>query len=180
MWIPFAILAIATISIGVVGFAFEDQLHSLFAAYLSHDFGIVDKAENSAHGFLNINPTAALSSLVAFGVGGFLGYIFYIQRRVSPEKISENVVSKAIWRFLYNRWYIKPLLYWIGVVIPLAFYRRINNYFENLVMTGINSSFQYSMAFMSKVVKVVQTGNIQTYLYVFSAGVIIVSMLLFM
>ena len=31
MWIPFAILAISSIAIGVVGFAFESQIHSLFA-----------------------------------------------------------------------------------------------------------------------------------------------------
>src|SRR5215203_3875980 len=40
MWIPFAILAISSIAIGVVGFAFESQIHSLFAYYLSNTFGI--------------------------------------------------------------------------------------------------------------------------------------------
>jgi NADH-quinone oxidoreductase subunit L len=45
-------------------------------------------------------------------------------------------------------------------------------------MNGVNPSFQYSMVFMSKVAKMVQTGNIQTYLYVFSAGIIVIAMLL--
>src|SRR6185503_12495187 len=39
MWMPFAVLAIATIAIGVVGFAFEGQLHNLFSYYLSNYFG---------------------------------------------------------------------------------------------------------------------------------------------
>jgi NADH-quinone oxidoreductase subunit L len=45
-------------------------------------------------------------------------------------------------------------------------------------MYGINPSVQQSMVMMSKVAKVVQTGNAQTYLYVFAAGIIIITMLL--
>jgi len=203
MWIPFAILAVSSIAIGVVGFAFESQIHSLFAYYLSNTFGIVEggtiqssspsaNSESSATtdtsknpeektgGFLNLNPVAALSSVGAFGVGGFLGYIFYIQRKANPERIKENVVSRALWQFLYNRWYVNALSYWIGVVIPLAVYRRIYKYFEGMFMNEINPAIQYSMIFMSKVVKVPQTGNIQTYLYVFSAGIIVIAMLLLM
>jgi len=184
MWMPFAVLAIATIAIGVVGFAFEGQLHSLFSYYLSNYFGINDKNSNTGtveekdKGFLNLNPVAAVSSIGAFGIGGYLGYLFYIQRKANPNIISENVVSRALWKFLYNRWYLNSLLYWIGVVIQLSFYRRIYKYFEGMFMNGVNPAFQYSMVFMSKVAKVAQTGNVQTYLYVFSAGIIVIAMLL--
>ena len=202
MWMPFAVLAIASIAIGLVGFAFEGQIHSMFSYYLSHYFGIVDgkvpsssavvsnppssfsndntaaNTEEKNRGFLNLNPIAAISSLGAFGIGGFLGYIFYIQRKVNPEKINENIVSKAIWQFLYNRWYLNSLLYWIGVVIQLSFYRKIYKYFEGMFMTEVNPAFEYSMIFMSKIAKIAQTGNIQTYLYVFSAGIIVIAMLL--
>jgi len=201
MWIPFAILAISSIAVGVVGFAFESQLHSLFAYYLSNTFGISERGvtaptenptsstgssegsesgESDGVGFLGLNPVAAISSVGAFGVGGFLGYLFYIQRKADPEKIQENVVSRAMWRFLHNRWYLNSLLYWIGVVIPLAFYRLTYKYFEGIFISGINPALQYSMVFMSKVVKVTQTGNIHTYLYVFSAGIIVIAMLLLM
>jgi NADH-quinone oxidoreductase subunit L len=202
MWMPFAVLSIASIAIGLVGFAFEGQIHSLFSYYLSHYFGIVDgklpsssvavsnslsslpndntatNSEEKNRGFLNLNPIAAISSLAAFGIGGYLGYIFYIQRKVNPEKINENIVSKAIWQFLYNRWYLNSLLYWIGVVIQLSFYRKIYKYFEGMFMTEVNPAFEYSMVFMSKMAKLAQTGNIQTYLYVFSAGIIVIAMLL--
>ena len=105
-------------------------------------------------------------------------YLFYIKRAADPHKINENVVSKALWKFLYNRWYLNSLLYWLGVVIPLGFYRRVNKYFENILMYGINPSVQLSMVFMSKVAKAAQSGNVQTYLYVFSAGIILITMLL--
>src|SRR6187551_1760679 len=40
MWLPFAALAIASIGFGVVGFAFEGQLHDIFSTYLASYFGI--------------------------------------------------------------------------------------------------------------------------------------------
>src|ERR687890_677680 len=40
LWVPFAILAVATISIGIVGFVFEAEIHSLLGGYLSNTFGI--------------------------------------------------------------------------------------------------------------------------------------------
>ena len=45
-------------------------------------------------------------------------------------------------------------------------------------MYGINPSVQQSMVLMSRVAKAVQTGNVQTYIYVFSAGIILITMLL--
>src|ERR687889_726649 len=47
MWMPFAVLAIASIAIGIVGFAFEGQLHNLFSYYLSNTFGINDGNSNT-------------------------------------------------------------------------------------------------------------------------------------
>jgi NADH-quinone oxidoreductase subunit L len=202
MWLPFAVLAIASIVIGIVGFAFEGQLHHLFATYLSSTFGIIEGGvvpldgsagsqsqqevmesdSSSTHGSeqeaWNLNPIAVIASVSAFGLGGFLGYLFYIKRIADPKKINDNVVSKALWKFLYNRWYLNSILYWGGVVIPLAVYRRIYKYFEDILMYGINPSVQHSMVFMSRMTKAAQSGNVQTYLYVFSAGIILITMLL--
>jgi NADH-quinone oxidoreductase subunit L len=202
MWLPFAVLAIASIAIGVVGFAFEGQLHHLFATYLSSTFGIIEggvvpldgsaspqsqqeimepdtsSTNGSEQEAWNLNPIAVIASVSAFGLGGFLGYLFYIKRIADPKKINDNVVSKALWKFLYNRWYLNSILYWGGVVIPLAVYRRIYKYFEDILMYGINPSVQHSMVFMSRVTKAAQSGNVQTYLYVFSAGIILITMLL--
>lgn len=197
MWLPFAVLAVASVVIGLVGFAFEGQLHHVFATYLSSTFGITENGviplsevqdttgtvegegqHEATSGGSELNPVAVAASVTAFGVGGFLGYLFYIRRSVDPAKINENVVSKALWRFLYNRWYLNSILYWIGVVIPLGCYRRVNKYFEHLLMYGINPSVQHSMVFMSKVAKMAQSGDVQIYLYVFSAGIIVITMLL--
>lgn len=179
MWAPFAILAVATIAVGVIGFIFEEQLHHLFTEYLLHSFNIsAPHEENAARGFLNLNPMAAIASVGAFGIGGALGFVFYIARKADPEAIGRNVVTRGIWKFLYNRWYLNTALYWGGVVGPMAIYRFIWRYFESTVIDGINPGFQGAMAGMSKVVKASQTGITQTYLFVFGVGIMIVVMLL--
>jgi NADH-quinone oxidoreductase subunit L len=190
MWVPFAILAVASIAIGVVGPLFEVQLHNLFAEYLDQSFAIRGEEEGGRPGipilpegdrtFFGLNPIAAAASVGAFAVGGALGYVFYIARKADPQIISRNIGTRAIWKFLYNRWYLNTAIYWGGVVGPLAIYRFIWRYFESTIVDGISPAFQQSMAYMSRVVKASQTGITQTYLFVFAAGIMIVVMLLFL
>ena len=191
MWIPFGALAVATISIGLIGFIFEEQLHHFLGEYLADSFGIAEEEpggsesvarveDQESTSFLGLNSTALVGSVGAFGVGGVLGYVFYIARKADPGVISRNVFTRAIWKFLYNRWYLNSALYWGSVIVPLAIYRIIWRYFENVVIDGMNPAFQFSMAYFSRVVKAAQTGITQTYLYIFAVGIVIVTMLLFL
>jgi NADH-quinone oxidoreductase subunit L len=190
MLIPFAILAIATILIGLVGFLFEAEIHSIMSSYLVSSFGIGeggnqhissnDLEQNKEETSIAINPIALVSSFVAFGIGSGLGIIFYIIRKKDPNIISQYPFIKKIWLFLYNRWYLNSLIYWGFVKIPLRLFRIIWRYFENIIAQGINPALQYSMSYLSKWVKYTQTGVTQTYLFVFAAGIIIVLIMLFL
>ncbi|MGI0051637.1 MAG: NADH-quinone oxidoreductase subunit 5 family protein, partial [Nitrososphaeraceae archaeon] len=190
MWVPFAILAVSTVLIGLVGFIFEEEIHSIMASYLSSSFGIGEalSAHNSANNIQQnetqttegLNPIALLTSFVAFGIGSGLGILFYIIRKKDPEIISKYPVLKQTWLFLYNRWYLNSFLYWGFVKIPLRLYNLIWLYFENIIAQGINPALQYSMSFMSKWVKYTQTGVTQTYLFVFAAGIIVVLIMLYL
>jgi len=188
MLVPYAILAVLSIAIGVVGFVFEGQIEALLGAYLADSFGIGEHEAEAGLSFniapegdrtwFGLHPIAAAASVGAFGVGGGLGYLFYIARRADPQIISRSIVTRAIWKFLYNRWYLNTALYWGGVVGPLAVYRFVWRYFEIPIVDGINPALQYSMSFMSRVVKGGQTGITQTYLFVFAVGIMIIVMLL--
>src|ERR671918_389407 len=190
MWVPYAILAIASIAIGVIGFVFEAEIHHLLGEYLAESFGIqggeeseeapVSIAPEGDRTWFGLNPTAAIASIGAFAIGGALGYIFYIGRHVNPQVISRSIVTRAIWKFLYNRWYLNSALYWGAVIGPLAIYRFIWRYFESTIVDGINPALQQSMTYMSGVVKAGQSGITQTYLFVFAAGIMIIVMLLFL
>ena len=190
MWVPFAILAIATILIGLVGFLFEAEIHSIMASYLASSFGIGEEGgvaassnsleQHTGETSIAINPIALVSSFVAFGIGSGLGIIFYIIRKKDPNIISQYPFIKKIWLFLYNRWYLNSLIYWGFVKIPLRIFKVIWRYFENIIAQGINPALQYSMVYLSKWVKYTQTGVAQTYLFVFAAGIIIVLIMLFL
>jgi NADH-quinone oxidoreductase subunit L len=186
MWLPFGILAGATIAIGLVGFMFEGQITHLLGGYLVHSFGIGKEGVlppeggggNTNNAFLGLNPIAATASFGAFGIGSVLGYVFYIARKPSPTIISKNIITRAIWKFLYNRWYLNSALYWGAVIGPMAIYRIIWRYFESTIIDGISPAFQYSMTYFSRVVRSGQTGITQTYLFVFGVGIMIIVMLM--
>ena len=186
MWVPFAILAIASIAVGLIGFAFEHQLHEMFSLYLENSFGIhtahdvLPQASSGFGPFEDLNPIAVTASVGAFALGAILGGLVYMKKIISPEIVSKSVVSRAIWKFFYNRWYLNTALYWGAVIGPLAIFRIVWRYFESTIIDGINPGLQGSMTYFSKVVKAGQTGIAQTYLFVFAAGMMIIIMLLFL
>jgi NADH-quinone oxidoreductase subunit L len=191
MWVPYAILAVASIAIGVIGFAFEAQIHHLLGEYLSEAFGIrtieqqsgaspIQIAPEGDKTWFGLNPVAAIASVGAFAIGGALGYLFYIGRKIDPQIISRSIATRAVWKFLFNRWYLNSALYWGAVIGPLAIYRFIWRYFESTIVDGINPAFQQSMSYMSAVVKAGQSGITQTYIFVFAVGIMIIVMLLFL
>jgi len=190
MWVPFAILAIASIAIGLIGFGFEHQLHAMFSAYLANSFGIhstvsVEQEIQSKGGseflsFVGLNPVAVIASFGAFALGAILGGLVYMKRVINPEIVSKSIISRAVWKFFLNRWYLNTALYWGAVIAPLALYRIVWRYFESTIIDGINPGLQGTMTYFSRVIRAGQTGIAQTYLFVFAAGVLIIIMLLFL
>jgi NADH-quinone oxidoreductase subunit L len=193
MWVPFAILAIASIAIGLIGFGFEQQLHEMFSAYLANSFGIqspvsVEQEIQSKGGsefpvllsIAGLNPVAVIASFSAFASGAILGALVYMKRVINPEIVSRSIISRAVWKFFLNRWYLNTALYWGAVIGPLAIYRIVWRYFESTIIDGINPGLQGTMTYFSRVIRAGQTGIAQTYLFVFAAGVLIIIMLLFL
>ena len=187
MWIPYGILAVLTIGIGLIGLSFEEGLHHTFVDYLENSFGIhtVHIANESSilPEFLQgLNPVAVGSSLAAFAIGAGLGYIFYIGRWVDPVKfVNSNIVFYAIHKFFLNRWYLNAIIYWCFVVTPLWLARGVFRYFERTAIDyGMNDGFQKAVLLSAKAVQATQTGVSQSYLFVFGAGLLFVVLILLM
>jgi len=185
MWIPYGILAVLTIGIGLIGLSAEEGLHHMFTDYLEHSFGIhsphVAAEASILPEFLQgLNPVALGSSLVAFATGIGLGYIFYIGRWIDPVKfVNSNIVFYAIHKFLLNRWYLNAIVYWCFVTTPLWLARWISRYFEKKVIDyGMNDGVQKAVSWSAKVIQGTQTGVSQSYLFVFGAGLLFVVLIL--
>src|SRR5574338_272071 len=185
MWIPYGILAVLTIGIGVIGLTAEHGIHELFTEYLGGTFHIESNHEvvdNGLPSFLEgINPIALMASLAAFGIGISLGYVFYIGRFVDPVRfVNSNIFFYAIHKVILNRWYLNAMVYWCFVVAPLWLARGIWRYFERYAIDlGMNVGIEKSVGWSAKVVQKAQTGVAQSYLYVFGAGILFVVLFLF-
>ncbi len=185
MWIPYGILAVLTIGIGVMGFYAEEGIHEIFTEYLSVSFGInaphVEELESMLPGALSgLNPVALGASLAAFAIGFGLGYIFYIGRWVDPAKfVNSNLFFYAIHKVMLNRWYLNAMIYWCFVIAPLWIARGVWRYFERTVIDiGMNIGLERTVAFSARVVQGTQTGIAQSYLFVFGAGLLFIILIL--
>ncbi len=186
MWVPYGILAVLTIGIGIIGLSAEEGLHHVFTEYLEHYFGIhTEHVAADASSFLpeflqGLNPVALGSSLAAFAIGIGLGYIFYIGRWVDPVRfVNSNIFFYAIHKFLLNRWYLNSIIYWCFVAAPLWLARGVFRYFEKTAIDyGMNDGLQKAVGWSARVVQGSQTGISQSYLFVFGAGLLFVVLML--
>jgi len=185
MWIPYGILAVLTIGVGLVGLSAEEGLHGLFVDFLENSYGIhtehiAIEASILPEFLQGLNPIALGSSLAAFAIGAGLGYIFYIGRWVDPVKfVNSNLFFYGIHKFLLNRWYLNAIIYWCFVEAPLWLARGVFRYFENTAIDyGMNDGFEKAVGWSAKVVQSTQTGVSQSYLFVFGAGLLFIVLIL--
>ena len=187
MWVPYGVLAVITIGLGIMGLAFEESIHTVFSNYLEDSFGIhtahVAISESVLPEFLSgLNPIALGASVGAFAIGIGLGYAFYVGRWIDPARVvNSNIVFYAIHKFFLNRWYLNASIYWCFVVSPLWLARAVFRYFEKPVIDyGMNTGIERSVSWSAKIVQKAQTGVTQSYLYVFGAGLLFVALILLM
>ena len=187
MWVPYGILAVLTIGIGIIGLSAEEGLHHSFEYYLKNSFGIysshaADESSILPEFLQGLNPIALGASLVAFSTGIGLGYIFYIGRWVDPVRfVNSNIFFYAIHKLFLNRWYLNAIVYWCFVTTPLWLARGVSRYFEKTAIDyGMNDGVQKAASWGAKVIQGTQSGVSQSYLFVFGAGLLFVILILLM
>ncbi|RNJ79802.1 MAG: NADH-quinone oxidoreductase subunit L [Nitrosopumilus sp. B06] len=185
MWAPYGILAVLTIGVGIIGLSAEEGLHHTFTEYLDNSFGIHTEHAAAEASILpeflqGLNPVALGSSLIAFGAGFGLGYIFYIARWVDPAKfVNSNIFFYALHKLFLNRWYLNAMIYWCFVAAPLWLARGVFRYFEQTAIDyGMNVGLPRAAGWGAKVLQGTQTGVAQSYLFVFGAGLLFIVLIL--
>ena len=200
MLIPYAVLAGVTLLLGLTGPFFEGFLDFTFASHLEHSFGLAVVEE----GF-SINPIALSASVGALGIGGFFGYTYYIARKSDPSKIlASHSRINGIHRFLENRWYINSIYYiifvngsirfanllhrWIEVAIldrinstvssSVIFFSSLSGKFDQYVVDGTVNRVATASLFFSRMIRRIQTGVTEQYVFAFSSGIVFLMILM--
>jgi NADH-quinone oxidoreductase subunit L len=130
MWVPYVILAAVTIGIGLTG----PYIESLFRTALATTATPLGAStpELSPAVEQNASFTATVGSLIMLTVGGIFGYLIYISGRLKPASIvGEQGIGRAVYNFLWNRWYINPVYYRAFVYGTISEAVAIKNTVEN-------------------------------------------------
>jgi len=207
MWVPYAIMAAATIAIGLAGPYVESFFRTSLATTTTPLAQMMPPVDPGAEAHATL--VATVGSLIMLAIGGTLGYLIYISGRIKPTSIvGEKGVARSIYNFLWNRWYINPAYYRAFVYgtisaasairssIESKFFDRISGavaVFSIDVSAGgqrvdigvvdgvINSIAAVGRKFSSQLRRI-QTGVAQEYVTIFALGLfaLIVAVLFFL
>jgi len=207
MWVPYSILAAATIAIGIAG----PWIESYFAHALGLTATAVAEAGPPLSSAMEEQATliGTLGSLTMLAIGGLLGYMLYVSGRLKPKSlVGDRGFARGIYNFLWNRWYINPVYYRVFVngtlstaaaarrSIELGFFDKISGAVADLsvdvskagqrvdlgaIDAAINEIAAIGRSF-SSAVRRIQTGIPQEYVMVFAFGLfaLIVAVLFFL
>jgi NADH-quinone oxidoreductase subunit L len=135
MWVPYGLLAIGTVVIGLVslvGFAVphlnvENALQGAANSYVQSLFP--NQSSPVPHTSFNFLSSGVVGLFVAIGL--VAATAIYLAKSVSPTRfIGETGFMRSIYVFLENRWYINAIYYNVFVDAPTAASRWLSETFE--------------------------------------------------
>ena len=143
MWIPYSILAVSSLVIGIAApLGFEKMLHGFLAEPLEHLVEAVHLEAAEAVVGLDPHVVAMASSIAMFLIGVGFGYYGYISRRIDVKSLVDaSGLLKGLQKFFYNRWYINPAYYKVFINGTLWVARGVRRFFERLIIDGFYHTF---------------------------------------
>jgi len=198
MWVPYSVLAIGTLAIGVLApfFDFEGALESASRTYLASLTPNFASAPTAPA--FNLPAAAETGALVAAGVT--IASVIYLARLTEPRRfVGDTGFMHGLYTFLENRWYINALYYKVFVDAPVAFARwsivnvedrvlsQINNggsqlglslsaagnWIDANIVDGVANGFAATGQSFSRAARRIQTGITEQYILVFSIGLLL-------
>jgi NADH-quinone oxidoreductase subunit L len=175
MWVPFTILAGATLILGIIALPlFQPWLSGLFGNYLVSNFKIVSSTPST---LLEIAGIAV--SLTAYVIGVVIAYFIYIKKSISVGGLMENRPwLVGVHKFLYNRWYINAAYYKVFAYPAEKISYVLFRYFEQTVIDPVNLGAVITFSKFAGAVKRIQTGVTEQYVFAFGVGIVLVVLLL--
>lgn len=185
MLLPYGILAVLTVAIGLVGPWVGEFLTHTFHNYFTESLGLVvasEAASTSGLSGLTLEIVIAVASTLMILVGALPAYRLYISHKSNPESIiSKSKPLQKLYSFLWNRWYIDAFYNKVFVDTALAIRAPLKKYIENPLDWVTNIAIPEGFLRFSKQLKKVQTGRLRInmlYLLVFLVIAILVALYL--
>jgi NADH-quinone oxidoreductase subunit L len=161
MWVPIAILVGLVCVVGLFG------LIGLFVPSFSPELFIEHQLHNMLHHMgipLETHHLEFSTTLTAWGtsaamllIGGVLGWLFYLSRKVdSWAFVSGNPILKPIHTFLFNRWYMNSTYYKVFVYGLIDFAKAVFASLESMVFDKISGFVSGAAVAFGKALSVFQ------------------------
>jgi NADH-quinone oxidoreductase subunit L len=208
MWVPYLILAGATVLIGLTALAGQivpslnigATLDSAATGYIQ---SLYPKAASVPSAGSDVTASAIAIIFVAIGV--LAAASFYILRNASPSRVvGQSGVMHSLHIFLEKRWYINAIYYKVFVNAPLAASKwlsdrfdfgglfRVNdagmvigislsaagNWVDTNIVDGVANGFSTAGQAISNILRRIQTGILEQYVQVFAVGIILLVLFL--
>jgi NADH-quinone oxidoreductase subunit L len=162
MWVPIAILVglVCVVGLlGLIGFFVPSLSPELFIEHQLHDMlhrmGIPLETH---HLEFSTTLTAWGTSAAMLLIGGILGWLFYLSRKVdSWAFVSGNPILKPVHTFFFNRWYMNSTYYKIFVYGLIDFAKAVFASLESMVFDKITAFVSDSTIAFGKLLHVFET-----------------------
>ncbi len=140
-WIPYAILGVTTVAIGVLAplLNIDGALEGAATTYLRGLFPNALLPSVSPAFSFNVVSSAIAFAFILVGIGA--AYTVYIARRVEPSSlVGKSGFVHGLYKFLENRWYLNAIYYKLFVDPLIAASRWLLDRFELRGMERVNSA----------------------------------------
>ncbi|RLI09850.1 NADH-quinone oxidoreductase subunit L [Candidatus Bathyarchaeota archaeon] len=142
MWVPYAILVVLVVAVGILGLVGVFNPHYSPELFIEEQMDIMlhhmEIPVHVAHVEASTKLTAVGTSAAMLLLGGVLGWVFYLARKVDPWAfVSSSGLLKGVHTFLWNRWYMNSTYYAVFVYGLIDFSRGLFNSLEKLFFDKI-------------------------------------------
>ena len=144
MWVPYSILALATVVIGLTALAgqvvptlnIDAALESAASGYIS----LLYPAQHLTQPPVGLDVASSAIALAFVALGFFGAAMFYLMRRASPSAfVGQTGFMHTLYVFLEKRWYINAVYYKVFVNAPLAAARWLSDTFDYRGLFRVNA-----------------------------------------
>ncbi|BAI81425.1 NADH-quinone oxidoreductase, L subunit [Deferribacter desulfuricans SSM1] len=173
MTLPLILLAIMSVLAGFFGFPPEHGfIHKFLEPVLVPEHMHIHHLSSSTSTILMI------ISVILAAAGIYVSYLYYVKMPELPAKTVK--AFRPIHKFFYHKWYFDEL-YDVLFVQPIIMISKfLWKGFDANFIDFIVNAFGWVAQFLGRFFRIIQTGRIQTYIFTFVLGVVILLTIFYM